>query len=171
MPKGNSGKSDNICVDNLGHHFVIKRWSSESNASSLEHCRVATEFGIANSHGAVLNLIDVAQPGAFAPKPACGEEDLNRCSIGVKYNGSLADDLRLYTLNSSTDSKLSTRTCSLSSERTLNSQRMALLIALLDELRNRFPDAKILAKDEYDRYHIKVREDMNALRRELSDLT
>jgi hypothetical protein len=42
-----------------------------------------------------------------------------------------------------------------------------LLITL--DLRDHFPDAKILAKDEYDRWHIKVRDDMNQLRRELSD--
>lgn len=51
----------------------------------------------------------------------------------------------------------------------LNSQRMALPVALLDTLRVHYPNAKILAKNEYDRYHIRVRDDMNALRRKLSD--
>ena len=116
MPAAPRGKSSNICIDNLGHHYVI------------------------NSAGAVLKLIDVCLPGSFMPKPSCGEEDLNRCSIGIKYNGSLTDPrLRL------------------------------LLIDLLLDLREHFPDAKILAKDEYDRWHIKVRDDMNNLRRELSD--
>lgn len=46
---------------------------------------------------------------------------------------------------------------------------MALPVALLDTLRVHYPNAKILAKNEYDRYHIRVRDDMNALRRELSD--
>ncbi len=109
------GKSSNICIDNLGHHYVV------------------------NSAGAVLKLIDVCLPGSFMPKPGCGEEDLNRCS-GIKYNGSLTDP-----------------------------RLRPLLIDLLLDLRELFPDAKILAKNEYDRWHIKVRDDMNQLRRELSD--
>ena len=126
--------SSSVCVSNLGHHYVI------------------------NSQGMLLHPIDDSQPGAFMPKPTCGEEDLNRCSIGIKYNGDLARDLELSTLNSSTDSKLYT----------LNS-KLAKLIALLLDLRDHYPSAKILAKDEYDRWHTNVRDDMNALRRELSD--
>lgn len=116
MPEAPRGKSSNICIDNLGHHYVV------------------------NSAGAVLKLIDVCLPGSFMPKPSCGEEDLNRCSIGIKYNGSLTDP-----------------------------RLRPLLVDLLLDLREHYPDAKILAKDEYDRWHIKVRDDMNQLRRELSD--
>ncbi len=96
-------------------------------------------------------------PGAVASSTSL--QGLNRCSVGIKYNGCIAEDLKLYTRNSRTESKLST----------LNSQRMALPVALLDTLSVHYPNAKILAKDEYDRYHIRVRDDMNALRRELSD--
>ena len=116
MPEAPRGKSSNICIDNLGHHYVV------------------------NSAGAVLKLIDVCLPGNFMPKPSCGEEDLNRCSIGIKYNGSLTDP-----------------------------RLRPLLVDLLLDLREHYPDAKILAKDEYDRWHIKVRDDMNDLRHELSD--
>lgn len=116
IPTSSRGKSSDICVNNLGHHYVI------------------------NSAGAVLKLIDVCQPGNFMPKPRCGEEDLNRCAIGIKYNGNLTDP-----------------------------RLRPLLIDLLLDLREHFPDAKILAKDEYDRWHIKVRDDMNQLRRALSD--
>ena len=116
LPKAGGGKSNNHTTDNLGHHYVI------------------------NSKGQVLNPIDVCQPGNFMPAPARGAEDLNQCSIGIKYNGKLS-----------------------------NSRLRPLLIALLLHLRDRHPDAKILAKDEYDRYQIKVRSDMNGLRRELSD--
>jgi hypothetical protein len=117
MPAAPRGKSSNISIDNFGHHYVI------------------------NSAGAVLNLINVCQPGSFIPKSACGEEDLNSCSIGVKYNGKL------------TDPKL-----------------RPLLISLLLDLRDHFPTAKILAKDEYDRWHTHVRDDMNLLRTELSNI-
>jgi len=74
------------------------------------------------------------------PAPVAGEEDLNRCSIGIKYNGRLSDR-----------------------------QLRPLLLALLLDLRDKFPTAKILAKSEYDRHHIQVRDDMNQLRREMSD--
>lgn len=140
MPEAPRGKSSNICIDNFGHHYVINRRSSECNPSSLGDCRVVSEVGKANSAGAVLKLIDVCQPGSFMPKPSNGEEDLNRCAIGIKINGSLSDPIL-----------------------------RSLLIDLLLDLREHFPDAQILAKDEYDRWHINVRYDMNDLRRELSD--
>ena len=116
VSKTPSGAPIRYDASNLGHHYVI------------------------NSAGAVLKLIDVCQPGSFMPKPICGEEDLNRCSIGIKYNGSLSDP-----------------------------RLRPLLIDLLLDLRDHYPSAKILAKDEYDRWHTNVRDDINALRRELSD--
>lgn len=115
LGKTPSGAPVRCDAANFGHHYVI------------------------NSAGAVLKLIDVCLPGSFMPKPRCGEEDLNRCAVGIKYNGSLTDP-----------------------------RLRPLLVDLLLELRGHFPDAKILAMDEYDRWHIKVREDMNDLRRELS---
>lgn len=121
MPKSNGGKSSNICIDNLGHHYVI------------------------NSAGAVLNPIDVCEPGHLElgtwnlePREV---ERLNACSIGIKYNGKLSDP-----------------------------RLRPLLIKLLVVLRHRYPDATILAKEEYDMYHTKVRDDMNQLRHVLSDL-
>ena len=105
-----------LIADNLGHHYVI------------------------NSKSRVLNPIDVCQPGNFMPMPTSGAEDLNRCRIGIKYNGKHTDPrLRRF------------------------------LIALLLNLRDRYPDAKILAMDEYDRHRIKVRCDMNSLRKELGE--
>ena len=103
-------------VTNFGHHYII------------------------NSAGAVLNPINVCEPSSFMPKPTCRQEDLNKCSIGIKYNGKLSDPIL-----------------------------KPLLVKLLVTLRHRYPDAMILAKDEYDRYHTKVRDDMNQLRRALSD--
>ncbi len=44
------------------------------------------------------------------------------------------------------------------------------LLARLCHLRAQHPDAKILALNEYGRYHINVRNDMNALRKALSDI-
>lgn len=81
-------------------------------------------------------------------------ERLNACSIGIKYNGSLKRE-----------------TCDL--------KQRAKLINLLLELRNHFPDAKILGLTELlpetknlkpvTRGNIIVSDAMNVLRRELSD--
>lgn len=70
MPKSNGGKSSNICIANLGHHYVI------------------------NSQGKVLNPIDIRLPGTFLEHEAPyleqrERERLSQCSIGIKFNGSL----------------------------------------------------------------------------------
>ena len=111
---------------------------------------------VINSQGEMLNPIDVSNPANLTLetrnlKPETKHlkpqevERLNACSIGVKYNGSLEPG-------------------------TLTFELRAKLIRLLVELRSRYPEVTILAKSEYDRYHIRVREDMNQLRRELSDM-
>ena len=112
---------------------------------------------VINSQGEVLNPIDVSNPANLtletrnlkpetrSLKPR-GIERLNACSIGIKYNGSLKRE-------------------------TCNLKLRALLLALLNELRSRYPDAAILALNEIrpgTRCLIRVRDDMNDLRRELS---
>ena len=131
MPEASRGKSSNIRFDNLGYHYVI------------------------NSQGEMLNPIDVSNPGAIMSKPVCGQEDLNKCSIGVKYNDSLEPGSLTFELR-------------------------AKLIRLLFELRSRYPEAAIFALNEIrpetrhlkheTRGIIRVRKDMNQLRRELSDM-
>ena len=117
---------------------------------------------VINSQGEVLNPIDVSNPANLTLETRnltlgsaallCKEpetkhlkpqevERLNACSIGVKYNGKLSDP-----------------------------RLRPLLLALLNELHQYYPEVTILAKSEYDRYHIRVRKDMNQLRRELSDM-
>jgi len=131
MPEASRGKSSNIRIENLGYHYVI------------------------NSQGEVLNPIDICNSGAFMSKTAYGQEDLNTCSIGVKYNGSLEPGSLTFELR-------------------------AKLIRLLFELRSRYPEAAIFALNEIrpETRHLKhetrgiihVRKDMNQLRRELSDM-
>ena len=107
---------------------------------------------VINSQGEMLNPIDVSNPANLTLetrnlKPETKHlkpqevERLNACSIGVKYNGKLSDP-----------------------------RLRPLLLALLNELHQYYPEVNILAKSEYDRYHIRVRKDMNQLRRELSDM-
>ena len=110
---------------------------------------------VINSQGEMLNPIDVSNPANLTLetkhlKPQ-EVERLNACSIGVKYNGKLSDP-----------------------------RLRPLLLALLYELRNRNPVAAIFALNEIrpetrhlkheTRGIIRVREDMNQLRRELSDM-
>ena len=114
---------------------------------------------VINSQGEVLNPIDVSNPSHLELetrnlKPQ-EVERLNACSIGIKYNGSLKRE-------------------------TCNLKLRALLLALLNELRSRYPEAAIFALNEIrpetrhlkheTRGIIRVREDMNQLRRELSDM-
>ena len=160
MPTAPRGKSSNICVNNLGHHYVINRGSSECNPSSLGDCRVASEVGNANSEGEVLKLIDVCRPGSFLEREARNlepreRERLSQCSIGIKYNGSLKHE-------------------------TCNLKQRAALLRLLVDLRSHFPDAKILGVSEIvpetcnlkpeTRGAIRPSEAMNQIRRTLSDL-
>lgn len=131
VSKTPSGAPVRYDASNLGHHYVI------------------------NSAGAVLKLTDVCQPGSFMPKPTCGEEDLNRCSIGIKYNGSLEPG-------------------------TLNLELRAKLIELLAELRSQWPSANILGVSELGLQvrdqriiscrHLCPSHAMNQIRRTLSDL-
>jgi len=118
---------------------------------------------IVNSAGVVLNPIDIHLPGAMDLKPREPSqrlwfESLNDCSIGVLYNGSLSKDLQLSTDNSHTKPKPST----------FNAQ-LSTLIALLVELRERFPTALILGVYELDRWHTRVSNSMNQLRLILSN--
>ena len=141
MPETSRGKSSNIRIDNLGYHYII------------------------NSQGEMLNPIDICNSGAFMSKTAYGQEDLNKCSIGIKFNGSLEPDAR---------------PCRFAPQRTLTFELRAKLILLLVELRSRYPEAAIFALNEIrpetrnliheTRGIIRVREDMNQLRRELSDM-
>ena len=117
---------------------------------------------VINSQGEMLNPIDVSNPANLTfetrnLKPETKHlkpqevERLNACSIGVKYNGKLSD-----------------------------SRLRPLLLALLYELRNRNPVAAIFALNEIrpetrhlkheTRGIIRVRKDMNQLRKELSDM-
>ena len=120
---------------------------------------------VVNAAGVVRNPLDIHQPGTFAAVirnlNPFDRRDYNAFSIGIQYNGSLEEDLKLSTQNSklSTDSKLST----------LNSQ-LSSLVDLIVDLRSHFPEAKILTTSEIDGKSIRPCDAMNQLRLELSDL-
>ena len=155
-----NGKPGRHAVPNLGYHYVVNRGSSECNPSSLGDCRVASEVGNANSEGLVLNPTDVCIPAHIIQGPVYDPDKYNHSSIFIRYCGSIRPEAWLMQSGSS---------CS-----TIMAQRAALL-QLLVELRQHFPDAKILGVSEIDGRelyykNIIVSDAMNVLRRELSDL-
>lgn len=96
---------------------------------------------IVSTDGVVRNPIEVRFPGAFMPSQLRSFDNFNACAIGILLNGSLPDE----------------------------SLRPAL-INLIVELRSHYPEAKILGVSEIDGKDVKVRDDMNQLRLQLSDL-
>ena len=104
---------------------------------------------VVNSQGCVINPTPVQLTTKLIDGPIYDPDKYNKCSIFVRYNGNLNSNDIL-------------------------GQRTALL-NLLVELRQHFPDAKILGISEIDgkelhSRNIIVSDAMNELRRELSDL-
>lgn len=129
-------KSGHQAVPNLGYHYIV------------------------NSEGLVLNPTNVIIPAHIIQGPVYDPDKYNRCSIFIRYCGSLRPET--WILEPETNCKAVIR------------QRAALL-QLLVELRQHFPDAKILGVSEIDGRelyckNIIVSNAMNVLRRELSDL-
>ena len=153
-----NGKPSRHAVPNLGYHYVVNRGSSECNPSSLGDCRVASEVGNANSEGLVLNPTDVCIPAHIIQGPVYDPDKYNHCSIFIRYCGSLRTEswlLNLEPLN-------------------IELAKRSALLNLLADLRQHFPDAKILGVSEIDGRelyckNIIVSDAMNVLRRELSD--
>ena len=115
---------------------------------------------VVNSQGLVLNPTDVCIPAHIIRGPIYAPDKYNDCSIFIRYCGSIRPEAWLMQSGTS---------CS-----TIMAQRAALL-QLLAELRQHFPDAKILDVSEIDGRelyckNIIVSDTMNQLRRELSDL-
>ena len=120
-----NGKSRHHAVSLFRHHFII------------------------NEEGLVINPIDISSTVNLIEGPIYDRDKYNKCSISIRYCGSLKPG-------------------------TLNVELKAKLIRLLVGLRSRFPDAKILGVSELDgkelySKNIIVSDSMNVLRRELSD--
>lgn len=125
------GKPVRHAVSNLGYHFVV------------------------NSEGFVLSPTDVCIPAHIISGPVYDPDKYNRCSIFIRYCGSIRAEARLIESNAVL-------------------QQRAALIRLLVRLRSHFPEAKILGVSEIDgrelySRNIIVSEAMNVLRRELSE--
>lgn len=154
------------------HDCGGKRGAAKYDADNLRYHYVI------NSQGAVLHPIDISQPANLKPETWNLERrallDLNNHSIAIKFTGSLTPGTKRLKRPETGLRPLSPGTSPLGRielpVRALNLELRARLIGLLLSLRSNYPDAVILAKKEYGRYHSNIHEDMNALRRELSNL-
>ena len=114
---------------------------------------------IVSNEGLVLSGTDIRCAVQRIPGPIYDPDKYNRCSIFIRYCGSLRTEAWLINHE----------------PLTVNQVKRTALLTLLAELRKHFSEAKILALSELapkESYHrnIIVSDVMNQLRRELSDL-
>ena len=129
-----------------------------------------------NPQGLVIEGLDLSRPTTILPGPIYNPDKYNRCSITIRYCGSLRPES--WILNPETGEALKHETWNLKPE-TWNLKPRAALIRLLVKLRRHFPDAKILSFSELlpetlnlkpeTSGRIHVLDSMNLLRRELSN--
>ena len=132
----NDGKSRHHALPNFGYHFVI------------------------NSQGLVIHPTNIDIPAKLITGPIYDRDKYNKCSICIRYCGSLLPHAWLIDPNTSCKPVM---------------QQRAALLKLLVQLRGLYPSAKILGVSELDgkelySKNIIVSDTMNVLRRELSDL-
>ena len=133
--QAHSSKSGRHDVSNLRYHYIV------------------------NAQGLVIQPTDIQFTTKVISGPIYDPDKYNRCSIFIRFCGSLRPEAWLIEQESNV--------------RDILGQRAALL-NLLVELRKHFSDAKILGVSEIDGRelyckNIIVRDAMNVLRRELSD--
>ena len=134
--QNDNGKSRHHALPNFGYHFVI------------------------NSEGLVLDPIDISQTVNLIQGPIYDRDKYNKCSISIRYCGSLLPHAWLIDPNTSCKSAM---------------QQRAALLNLLVQLRGLYPSAKILGASELDgkelySKNIIVSDTMNVLREELSNM-
>lgn len=132
----NDGKSRHHALPNFGYHFVI------------------------NSQGLVIHPTNIDIPAKLIPGPIYDRDKYNKCSISIRYCGSLLPHAWLIDPNTSCKSAM---------------QQRAALLNLLVQLRGLYPSAKILGASELDgkelySKNIIVSDTMNVLREELSNM-
>lgn len=143
-------------------YIFIEDSSSEKSARPRRNSPVSPfrYHYVVNSEGLVIPSVDISHPVSLISGPCYDPDKYNRCSICIRYDGSLRSEAWLINPDLS---------CSAAAH-----QRNAL-IDLLVELRSHFPDAKILGSTELDdkaihSCNIIVSDTMNLLRKDLSEL-
>ena len=129
-------KSGRHVVPNFGYHYVV------------------------NTEGLVLNPTDISLTANIIQGPVYAPDKYNKCSIFIRYCGSIRSEAWLINPDASVNAIMAQR---------------AALLQLLVHLRKHFPEAKILGVSEIDGRelyckNIIVSDAMNQIRRELSDL-
>ena len=134
--QANDNKSVRPAVSLFRHHFTV------------------------NSEGLVANPIDIGHTVNLIQGPIYDRDKYNKCSICIRYCGSLRPEAWLIDPNTSCKSAM---------------QQRAALLNLLVQLRGLYPSAKILGASELDgkelySKNIIVSDTMNVLREELSNM-
>ena len=132
----NDGKSRRRALPNFGYHFIVTK------------------------EGLVLHPTNIDIPAKLIPGPVYDRDKYNKCSISIRYCGSLLPHAWLIDPNTSCKSAM---------------QQRAALLNLLVQLRGLYPSAKILGASELDgkelySKNIIVSDTMNVLRKELSNM-
>ena len=131
-----NNKSDYPAVSLFRHHFTVTK------------------------EGLVLDLIDISQTVNLIQGPIYDRDKYNKCSISIRYCGSLRPEAWLIDPNTSCKPVM---------------QQRSALLKLLVQLRGLYPSAKILGASELDgkelySKNIIVSDTMNVLREELSNM-
>ena len=116
---------------------------------------------IITKEGLVLHPTNIDIPAKLIPGPVYDRDKYNKCSISIRYCGSLLPHAWLIDPNTSCKSAM---------------QQRATLLNLLVQLRGLYPSAKILGASELDgkelySKNIIVSDTMNVLREELSNMS
>ena len=134
--QANDSKSGHRALPNFGYHFIVTK------------------------EGLVLHPTNIDIPAKLIPGPIYDRDKYNKCSICIRYCGSLRPEAWLIDPNTSCKSVM---------------QQRAALLKLLVQLRGLYPSAKILGVSELDgkelySKNIIVSDTMNVLREELSNM-
>ena len=134
--QANDSKSRHHALPNFGYHFIVTK------------------------EGLVIHPTNIDIPAKLIPGPIYDRDKYNKCSICIRYCGSLLPHAWLIDPNTSCKSAM---------------QQRAALLNLLVQLRGLYPSAKILGASELDgkelySKNIIVSDTMNVLREELSNM-
>ena len=140
--------------------FIDSDCQNDSSKSGRRAVSLFRHHFTIAKEGLVLNPIDISQTVNLIEGPIYDSDKYNRCAISIHYCGSLRPEAWLIDQDTSCSKSMYQR---------------AALLQLLVKLRKQFPDAKILCVSELDGKapyykNIIVRDTMNLLRRELSEL-
>ena len=140
--------------------FIDSDCPNDNNKSDYPAVSLFRYHFIVTKEGLVLDPIDISQTVNLIQGPIYDRDKYNKCSISIRYCGSLLPHAWLIDPNTSCKSAM---------------QQRAALLNLLVQLRGLYPSAKILGASELDgkelySKNIIVSDTMNVLREELSNM-